>query len=379
MQQPQKLVPSTHSIRSFLLAAKEKFQKRTDPLPIVVLGNEGGDMDSVVSAVVLSHGLTASNNFCVPVLNFPRNDLVLRKDVFNHLQRFGVSPNDLIFVDDDRVDLSQHRVVLVDHNQLCPRQEQAAGKNVVGILDHHVDEKAYLLQTSLVRVIEPVGSAASLVVLHHRDVLGVPLLSAEFILAPILLDTANFTDVKKMTQRDVDAVDFLKQWLPAEFSTEKFYTELHTERTSVDKLSAPEQLRRDYKKFDLCGGYVVGVSSIVVLRDDIKALYKREEWNAAVYQRMGMEKCDLYLNMLHDGGKRQLEVFIAPDGDLVKQGKTMKMFDGFVDFSRDSVGLVLKKEKKGVRLYRQQDTSVSRKNLTPLIAQFWEGNIKSTL
>ena len=48
----------------------------------LVLGNEAGDLDSVVSSVVLAYFLAGNLNFPhFPVMNFRRRDLVLKTEV----------------------------------------------------------------------------------------------------------------------------------------------------------------------------------------------------------------------------------------------------------------------------------------------------------
>ena len=77
----------------------------------------------------------------------------------------SLASNDLVFADE--IDLAglhaQHRLVLtlVDHNRLSLRQAGLASA-VTAVLDHHADEGGF--SSASPRVIEPVGSATSLVV-----------------------------------------------------------------------------------------------------------------------------------------------------------------------------------------------------------------------
>lgn len=52
----------------------------------VIMGNEGGDMDSVIGSLYLAMFFDKCEVFkvkdAVPVINFPRDDLRLRNDVY---------------------------------------------------------------------------------------------------------------------------------------------------------------------------------------------------------------------------------------------------------------------------------------------------------
>lgn len=268
------------SLRSFLVAAKERaVSNPTTPLTYVI-GNEGGDMDSVVCAIftalLLTSNTTAPDH--IPVLNFGSHDLGLRKDVEGVLKTANVTNSELLFVDQLRFDASKgDRFVLVDHNILKPTQRTLWGDDVglvTGVIDHHRDEQAYTVDTMLaslasqkatlptdnthsnvipthtstptvvpIRTIEPVGSAASLVALRWKGALlrdaavvldptrtcdlvnfadtltarFVATRAASVLLAPIVADTSAFKISKgKVTPHDVEAKDFLLRFLQPE-------------------------------------------------------------------------------------------------------------------------------------------------------------------
>ena len=151
---------------------------RTNPLTFV-FGNEGGDIDSVVSAIytalLLSSSLEAPTH--VPVINFPRADLRLRGDVWSMLRDYGVTEECLLFEEHlngtaaiaapagsciavpssssasatggfyaPLIHHPKDAVIMTDHNVLRASQRQW-GPRVVGIVDHHADEHMYDGQT----------------------------------------------------------------------------------------------------------------------------------------------------------------------------------------------------------------------------------------
>lgn len=67
----------------------------------------------------------------------------------------------LLFTDDvsleNLLSTGKLQVILVDHNKLA-KQQQILKSAVIGIIDHHVDEKQYQETTAGNRIIEMVGS-----------------------------------------------------------------------------------------------------------------------------------------------------------------------------------------------------------------------------
>lgn len=82
------------------------------------MGNEAGDLDSVVSAVVWAFHKSGQVKF-LPVLNFKRQDLPLRTEVKFCFDKLRLDANKLVCVDDvgDWVDVAEKAdVTLVDHH-----------------------------------------------------------------------------------------------------------------------------------------------------------------------------------------------------------------------------------------------------------------------
>lgn len=130
----------------------------------VIMGNEAGDADSIVSALCLSYvkaltstttvkGINGNDNNNekpdrpIPIVSIPKDDMKPRVDVINLLHLVGINEHDLLYLDDESVRSSllsdngchNNRITLVDHNKLRSDLWQLE-QNVVEIIDHHADE-----------------------------------------------------------------------------------------------------------------------------------------------------------------------------------------------------------------------------------------------
>jgi len=135
----------------------------------VIMGNEAGDADSIVSALGLAYVLSREEEVAssakvlegdkemktmvVPVVSVPRADISLRRDVILLLDLAGVDVDDLLYLDDDIV--TRHllpppaavassktppvTLTLVDHNRIRSSLSHLSS-SVTYILDHHEDE-----------------------------------------------------------------------------------------------------------------------------------------------------------------------------------------------------------------------------------------------
>lgn len=161
-----------------MLTASRRYIDTTWPTrnPIFVLGNEAGDMDSCVSAVMFALLLSERHDRdCIPVLNIPRSEFTLRPDVVFAFDTAGLSADMLTFRDDIPLFSSASdafsklrmgnatgtafSVILVDHNVLATFQDHLA-PFVIGIIDHHNDIGRY---PRALRTIASAGSCASIV------------------------------------------------------------------------------------------------------------------------------------------------------------------------------------------------------------------------
>lgn len=270
------------------------WRSKFGPSPVAfILGNEGGDLDSVVCAYTFAHLMASARHnlprlasiapwlpplkehIGVPLCNFPSTDLVLRQDVVLAFAKAGIRDIASQMIFSDQIPLLAEPksvaelqpgdcVILVDHNVPTDTQMHLA-PFVRGVVDHHElppGEWPIKLAKdgSALEVIETVGSATSLIARLYRQ-LQLPLdpCMARLMLAPVLLDTSNFKpSAKKAVEGDFQARDFLCKLISAysygpaftpDESATALFTELLDARASYAELTIAEALRKDTKIF----------------------------------------------------------------------------------------------------------------------------------
>ncbi|KAF4636157.1 hypothetical protein G7Y89_g1922 [Cudoniella acicularis] len=349
------------SLRSFLSSAKALLANPTQqatPLTFIV-GNESADLDSLCSTVVLAYLRTYSskkdNGFYIPLSNLLRADLSLRPELLPVLKQANLKPSDLITLSDlpsqssDPHTLMQElkpertRWILVDHNVLLGELGKAYGENVVGVLDHHEDERIHVSSTEDAagegRVIRTCGSCASLVVEEWRryrennknvgegEEKQWDVEVGKVALAPVLVDTANLTSKEKITKTDVEAVAFLEGIVGREFDRKEYYDEISRAKEDIASLGLRDILRKDYKQWSE-GRVELGISSVVKNMEFLVAKAGGKEGFLKVVQDWAIEKglsLVAIMTTSHEGGKFGRELLVwGIDG---KGAEALKKFE----------------------------------------------------
>ena len=187
-----------------------------------ILGNSTCDMDSALSAYLLSigkninHGAITlgkkgkpSTNYqtkkiYLPVLNIKRGTLYYRIDVKYVFDKFGINENDFWYISDDVFNphhLFRYKynrfiktsIILVDHSIL---EWNYLSEYVIGIYDHHLlptHNNQYKNLKSL-NIKYPIGSCSTLILREYfeDDDFPVKIVSPVLALTAILLDTKKF-------------------------------------------------------------------------------------------------------------------------------------------------------------------------------------------
>lgn len=355
----------------------------------VVLGNEGGDMDSVIGGIYLAHFLTTLRGTVhIPLLNFPKCDLPLRNDVFQFLTSQGVDQTLLLSAVADVESATNEmllseawpattRLVLFDHNKLTASQS-ALHDRVADVVDHHADEHLYLAASDdCLRLVERVGSASTLVE-ELFDKEGIDLPQPKVLLAPIVMDTMNFDPkFKKTTPRDEAARDRLLGRLgsvePVDVNV--FYSTLNEWKFDTSSLTVPQALRRDYKRFGFArkeksSTLDVGISSVLLMEPEVEKLYGEKVWWDGCEAYRSLQQLDalglMYASECAGEFRRTFSVVCS----LAHKA----LFEGFANASLEEVGLrlllVRERETTCILSFEQKDATVSRKGLTPLLSKF---------
>lgn len=306
------------SVRSFLATIKTQLETSKGPLRFVT-GNQSADLDSVISAISYSYfsNLKDKNEYIIPLINIPREDLKLRRDIVLVLSAHSISEDLLYFVEDfARLTKSQTKteLVLVDHcnlqGDILTDAYQQKRLEVVAIIDHHADEGIAL--DAKPRIVHSNGSCSSLVFNYWYDCIGE---KTEFykdidvillLLAPLLIDTSNMT--QKVEEGDEVAFAKYKEILnlpgnktltDLESSEgavttklvatednifERFYTKTKSEKKNVKGFSVSDLLRKDYKQFEFQAKKLairIGFSSLLKAMSWILSTYTHDEVVAA--------------------------------------------------------------------------------------------------
>ncbi|CCW71297.1 unnamed protein product [Phytomonas sp. Hart1] len=380
-------------INAYLSKSLQKVTSKCRELT-VVLGNEAGDMDSVVGSIFLAMFLNSWREYgmapAVPAINFPLDELPLRMDVYHLFKKIGIDTSLLISViqsttllnhEGNYLDLSDilPNVVLYDHNKLSVSQSFLSN-NVVGIVDHHFDDKLYVNQRNRLRVIETVGSACSLVAELYKKV-DVTVPCPILLLSSIVLDTLNFDpQQQKATPKDREMFEWLSSLIPESVDSDELYERLSKWKKDIFGLSLEQNFRRDHKFFSFeigeRGGCLnTGISSIPCSYDEFKDKYSLEKIASSSYIFLSESKLDAFI-VVFAGKKTEVYtrdiVFIVRTADLqIFIDYTTSLKTSLVFYPTDKFQIEGSHVLVGFSL---SDTSTSRKNLVPSLANFLKGN-----
>lgn len=268
---------------TFVREAREAYVAARGDVHVVV-GNEACDLDSVACAVAYAYVESASSSsssaMVVPIVSCAREDIYLRPDVVYALREVGVEIEDVLCLDDvvDADVATPKSICLVDHNALSARIfPRAWGGRVRRIIDHHEDARAHD-QGECVKVIELIGSCASLV---HRDVVAAKREAldasgardvARLLLGAVVLDT-RFLDASttRASAIDFETADALRATLDwDEDAARREYETLSAARHDQSAFTCAQLLAKDYKQWTM-GAYEIGVASFGVRLQDLAA------------------------------------------------------------------------------------------------------------
>lgn len=365
----------TTSLAGFLGFLKSSYIReqlaRGDVLNIVC-GNQSCDMDSVMSALTYAYYsyLKRPEQPIIPVLNIPKEDLKLRKDIIYVLsKKANISQGDnLLFFIKDIANYKQEKklnihAVLVDHNKLEGEAELVVDE-IVGIIDHHEDSGTS--RDSIIKyhgpdIIKVTGSCSSLITNYWARQLNNDLSAmkntVELSLAAVLIDTNNFQ--YKVEAPDEEAFRIYKSQLSPTYSLEKYFDEIKKEKNNLDGLSISDLLRKDYKQFEF-GGYRVGMSAIVKPTSWLIEQYGADEivHDCNEYSRE-MEVLILLTSFMEKGNFHRELVIVTKNNQL--QSQILKGIESPLKLE------ALQETGFGYTVYNQKNTESSRKQVAPAV------------
>ncbi|AET39923.1 exopolyphosphatase Ecym_5146 [Eremothecium cymbalariae DBVPG len=373
------MVKSICSFMTLLRDASLKGLMNGTKIIKIVCGNESADIDSVACAIAYAY-LSYDNDqrdTYIPVINIPREDLKLRRDVVFMLESISVSLDSLFFIDEIRkMKLDNIRVesVLVDHNDLTGVAREVVD-NVIGIIDHHEDNnmhKESIKRANGPRIIEPAGSCSSLVFNYWLNNLGIQRLKpltdiSKLFLSALLMDTVNMK--YKVTKLDPEAysnyVDFLQG-----MDFEHYYETLVAKK-DIDGLPIEGILAKDYKQFSFSshhGVVKVGTSSIPRPLQWILEQHGNDEFVLQSRKYIIKKNLDLLLLVHHwisaDVHYRQFVVVVDNDKSMELSAKIIQAIKDELQLEKVEIIVPLV---DGILTYNQLALNKSRKTVVPLI------------
>lgn len=308
------------SVKAFLALARSQL---AIVLPLrFVTGNQSADLDSVVCAITYAYLLYDLNQqLIVPLINIPKKDFRLRRDIELLLKSHSITEDNLFFLEDFKAATTSSNadLVLVDHcnvqGDIFTELINEGRLKVTGIVDHHEDEKVFLDASP--RVVRSTGSCSSHVfnywnsqyqnagsVLNNTEVVSL-------LLGPLLMDTSNMSF--KVEEPDTVAFKSYGEILSEhqngfinlltkneeKQTFDGFYKKLKKAKKDLSGFSFADILRKDYKQFTFVNGpskknVIVGFSSLGKSFDWILTQYSTEE----VVQAFKHVELDLKLDIL---------------------------------------------------------------------------------
>jgi exopolyphosphatase len=317
--------------------------RKIHPTSNIVIGNEAGDADSIISAICYSYVQECAfpnGGKLTPVVSISGKDFQSqRPETVRLLQLAGISPQEcLCYIDDVSILQSDAEtnilnITLVDHNRLTANRPYLNATDVtytvVRILDHHLDE-GYHTDTCAERNIAYennmalVASTCTLIVEAMQNGLVTtpyPMSLSLLLLGVILLDSVNMDPrAGKVTERDVTAIQALvdhTDWQCGDLDSEArtllgvsdtssncspdltaMFQTLQNAKFSPafwNGLSARDALRLDYKQFTPSPPSrevkAVGVSTVLQSRSEF---WKKDELLSSIRAYMKEVQIELF-------------------------------------------------------------------------------------
>ncbi|KAK8021984.1 hypothetical protein PG993_012751 [Apiospora rasikravindrae] len=231
---------------------------------ILVMGNEGGDLDSMTSALTWAYHLQHSTQNdthpvkAIALLQTPTDALDLRPENKLALDNSKMSSghSDLLTLDElpedpDTLAEAIKGIVLVDHPIPLRKWRKAP---ILSIFDHHKDSGAG--QDAKPRVFEKVASCTSLVARQMLDELEklpeeyhMPHELLELILSAIAIDSGGLESATKEDRKIAQRVLTRSNWRESDLSDkmEALAKKLKDAKKDLDHLGLRDLLRRDWK------------------------------------------------------------------------------------------------------------------------------------
>jgi exopolyphosphatase len=403
--------------------------------PRLVIGNEAGDADSILSAIGLAYVKTLQKasqddgdmELTIPIVSIPAASLKFQRPETTYLladcagmENIKDDVNDLIAIDQDELLPKQAKLTITDHNFF--RKKEDFDWVVTEIVDHHSDEKQHLdtcpsseRNIAFEDAKALVASATTLVAEEFFASAGedkMPPTLAILLLGTMLLDTVNMSpNAGKGTPRDdavmqrvLEETDWSQLNLPNEIlaidsngetthapDPTRLFEKLQDAKFSPDfwnGLTAEQAIGMDFKSFsvpatDSISKSSLGIGSILLEMDHFFQKHENVllQTMARIMEEDQHELLGLMFNTLASGDQKRRQLAISsydkPTVDkLIKYLTVDKVTNPDLEIevlhTQEEDEAGIDKGTLYVVRMEQGNVAASRKQVAPILTEFFK-------
>ena len=408
---------------NYLKEIKKLYENNSSLLEIIfILGNNTCDLDSALSAYILSIGENINcgtialskkgkpslnekaKKLYIPVLNIQRGTLPYRIDVKYIFNKFNIDENDFWYISDSIFDIHnlfkykncenkniKTSLILVDHTILIDEEKYLADY-VIDIYDHHLLTNYSSLYKNLqkMNIRYPVGSCSTLILndffcMNKEQDFPINIISPLLAVSAILIDTKKFNDEfyrNRWIDLDKKVYKHIKKIIKEEYKgikMKEYFKEIKDIKHDIQKnleLGIEPLLIKDQKTYNWDNKKAIWSSFPVSYNDIIKKYGNDELFNNILKYYSGKseeeQKNIFYITNSNLNKKQKLFTLYNPIKLPFNKEEILKEIKNFNN--DENINVEIEQTKGEICLITLPDT-FSRKSFEPILKKFF-GNIK---
>ena len=408
---------------NYLKEIKKLYENNSSLLEIIfILGNNTCDLDSALSAYILSIGENINcgtialskkgkpslnekaKKLYIPVLNIQRGTLPYRIDVKYIFNKFNIDENDFWYISDSIFDVHnlfkykncenkniKTSLILVDHTILIDEEKYLADY-VIDIYDHHLLTNYSSLYKNLqkMNIRYPVGSCSTLILndffcMNKEQDFPINIISPLLAVSAILIDTKKFNDEfyrNRWIDLDKKVYKHIKKIIKEEYKgikMKEYFKEIKDIKHDIQKnleLGVEPLLIKDQKTYNWDNKKAIWSSFPVSYNDIIKKYGNDELFNNILKYYSGKseeeQKNIFYITNSNINKKQKLFTLYNPIKLPFNKEEILKEIKNFNN--DENINVEIEQTKGEICLITLPDT-FSRKSFEPILKKFF-GNIK---
>ena len=408
---------------NYLKEIKKLYENNSSLLEIIfILGNNTCDLDSALSAYILSIGENINcgtialskkgkpslnekaKKLYIPVLNIQRGTLPYRIDVKYIFNKFNIDENDFWYISDSIFDIHnlfkykncenkniKTSLILVDHTILIDEEKYLADY-VIDIYDHHLLTNYSSLYKNLqkMNIRYPVGSCSTLILndffcMNKEQDFPINIISPLLAVSAILIDTKKFNDEfyrNRWIDLDKKVYKHIKKIIKEEYKgikMKEYFKEIKDIKHDIQKnleLGIEPLLIKDQKTYNWDNKKAIWSSFPVSYNDIIKKYGNDELFNNILKYYSGKseeeQKNIFYITNSNINKKQKLFTLYNPIKLPFNKEEILKEIKNFNN--DENINVEIEQTKGEICLITLPDT-FSRKSFEPILKKFF-GNIK---